>query len=150
MEEDDKGCQMIRLGVSGCFFWYRPTRVVPDQRPLNGCVCVCVALFSGVTVCWARFRQRRRFKEDGCLSRCPTITLLSRWRIPCPPTYRLAEGIDLILVYSQSDSVNIRIHSAWRKSTDCACSVTSSLTLQQSIMAHATEELQQHSVWKQL
>ena len=19
-----------------CFFWYRPTRVVPDQRPLNG------------------------------------------------------------------------------------------------------------------
>jgi len=41
MEEDDKGCLMIRLGVSGCFFWYRPTRVVPDQRPLNGCVCVC-------------------------------------------------------------------------------------------------------------
>ena len=25
-----------------CFFWYRPTQVVPDQRPLNGCVCVCV------------------------------------------------------------------------------------------------------------
>ena len=23
-----------------CFFWYRPTRVVPDKRPLNGCVCV--------------------------------------------------------------------------------------------------------------
>jgi len=21
------------------FFWYRPTRVVADQRPLNGCVC---------------------------------------------------------------------------------------------------------------
>jgi len=28
--------------VGECFFWYRPTRVVPDQRPLNGCVCVCV------------------------------------------------------------------------------------------------------------
>ena len=27
-----------------CFFWYRPTRVVPDQRPLNGCVCVCYTL----------------------------------------------------------------------------------------------------------
>jgi len=26
--------------VGECFFWYRPTRVVPDQRPLNGCVCV--------------------------------------------------------------------------------------------------------------
>ena len=23
------------------FFWYRTTLVVPDQRPLNGCVCVC-------------------------------------------------------------------------------------------------------------
>ena len=45
MEEDDKGCPMIMMGVSGtvgeCFFWYRPTRVVLDQRPLNGCVCVC-------------------------------------------------------------------------------------------------------------
>ena len=27
--------------VGECFFWYRPTRVVPDQQPLNGCVCVC-------------------------------------------------------------------------------------------------------------
>jgi len=23
-------------------FWYRPTRVVLDKGPLNGCVCVCV------------------------------------------------------------------------------------------------------------
>jgi len=30
--------------VGECFFWYRPTRVVPDKRPLNGCVCVCVLL----------------------------------------------------------------------------------------------------------
>jgi len=22
-----------------CFFWYRPTRVVPEQRPLNGACC---------------------------------------------------------------------------------------------------------------
>ena len=27
--------------VGECFFWYRPTRIVPDQRLLNGCVCVC-------------------------------------------------------------------------------------------------------------
>ena len=26
--------------VSECFFWYRPTRVVLDKGPLNGCVCV--------------------------------------------------------------------------------------------------------------
>ena len=25
-----------------CFFWYRPTRVVPDQRPLNGRCCCCL------------------------------------------------------------------------------------------------------------
>ena len=27
-----------------CFFWYRPTRVVPDTRPLNGCCCCCCIL----------------------------------------------------------------------------------------------------------
>jgi len=32
---------MIMMDVEWVsFFWYRPTRVVPDQRPLNGCVCV--------------------------------------------------------------------------------------------------------------
>jgi len=25
-----------------CFFWYWPTRVFPDYRPLNGCCCCCV------------------------------------------------------------------------------------------------------------
>ena len=30
--------------VGECFFRYRPTRVVPDKRPLNGCVCVCVCV----------------------------------------------------------------------------------------------------------
>ena len=30
------------MWVGECFFWYWPTRVVPDQRSLNGCVCVCV------------------------------------------------------------------------------------------------------------
>ena len=25
-------------------FWYRPTRVVPEKGPLNGCVCVCICL----------------------------------------------------------------------------------------------------------
>ena len=29
-----------------CFLWYRPTRVVPDQRPLNGRRCCCtIAVF---------------------------------------------------------------------------------------------------------
>ena len=28
--------------VGECFFWYRPTWVLPDNGPLNGCTCVCV------------------------------------------------------------------------------------------------------------
>ena len=31
--------------VGECFFRYWPTRVVPDKRPLNCCVCVCVYLY---------------------------------------------------------------------------------------------------------
>jgi len=31
--------------VGECFFWYRPTRVVPDKGALNGCVCVYVYIF---------------------------------------------------------------------------------------------------------
>ena len=34
-----------------CFFWYRPTRVVPDQRPLNGRCCCCSSVaFSALTL----------------------------------------------------------------------------------------------------
>jgi len=38
MSDDQDGCEWVS------FFWYQPTRVVPDQRPLNGCVCVCYLL----------------------------------------------------------------------------------------------------------
>ena len=43
--------------VGECFFWYRPTRVVSDQRPLNGCVCVCVC-FWGI---WSQLDWYRWF-----------------------------------------------------------------------------------------
>ena len=48
-----------------CFFWYRPTRVVPDKRPLNGCCCCCCCCCrtsSFCTVAWqlARFQLTRR------------------------------------------------------------------------------------------
>ena len=29
-----------------CFFWYRPIRVVLDQRPLNGRCCRCIEILS--------------------------------------------------------------------------------------------------------
>ena len=42
--------------VGECFFWYRPTRVVPDQRPLNGrCCCGCFKSPNG-----RMYKARRR------------------------------------------------------------------------------------------
>ena len=59
MEKDDKGSTLIRIGVRGeSSFWYRPTRVVPDQRPLNGrcCCCCCIGkTASGIQVKDANF-----------------------------------------------------------------------------------------------
>ena len=54
--------------VCECFFWYRPTRVVPDKGPLNGCVCVCI-----VTACVGPcVRQSRSlFKRWNCPTRIP-------------------------------------------------------------------------------
>jgi len=50
---------LVRIGVSGeSSFWYRPTRVVPDQRPLNGRCCCYVTFSSSVTV-------------DASTSHCP-------------------------------------------------------------------------------
>ena len=37
--------------VGECFFWYWPTQVVPDPRPLNGSVCVCVCVRACVRAC---------------------------------------------------------------------------------------------------
>ena len=43
-----------------CFLWYRPTRVVPDQRPLNGRCCCCSfvkCLLSFVKMSWMQQLQ---------------------------------------------------------------------------------------------
>ena len=60
-----------RVWVGECFFWYRPTRVVPDQRPLNGCVCVCVCV-------WYRLTQVVLEKTllDGCSSSKVIISVI--------------------------------------------------------------------------
>jgi len=51
MEKDDKGSTLIRIGVSGeSSFWYRPTRVVPDQRPLNGRCSLAVLFCCGAVL----------------------------------------------------------------------------------------------------
>ena len=69
MEKCDKGSTLTRMGVSGLMFllvqaypgchgqtavkwlllfifiFLRPTRVVPDKRPLNGCCCLYISIF---------------------------------------------------------------------------------------------------------
>jgi len=49
--------------ASECFFWYRPTRVVPDKRPLNGCCCCCLILLwrRCNTLCTSGFMDDVRF-----------------------------------------------------------------------------------------
>ena len=40
MSDDQDGCEWVNVS-SG-------TRVVPDQRPLNGCVCACACVWSSL------------------------------------------------------------------------------------------------------
>jgi len=74
MEEDDKGCPMIRLGVSGWVFRLVPAYPgCPGQKLLNGCVCVCV------NICES-YKQER-----GCLMHF--LNLLAVWW-PCAESAR--------------------------------------------------------------
>jgi len=78
-----------------CFFWYQPTRVVPDKRPLNGCVCVCVCLCVClcVSVC-------------VCLSVCLSVPL------------SLCLSVILSWLHYQPNSLPSTKVDAWRKKLD--------------------------------
>ena len=62
------------MWVDECFFWYRPTRVVPDQGPLNGCVCVrvraCVRACVCVCVCVSMLHVRLSLAGRICRLGC--------------------------------------------------------------------------------
>jgi len=72
MEEDDKGCPMIRMGVSGCVFLLVPAYPgCPGPKAVKRlCVCVCVC---GVCVCCVCV----------CLW-CVCVCVLSSFRNTCP------------------------------------------------------------------
>ena len=59
-----------------CFFWYRPTRVVPDQRPLNGRC--CLSLSSPLQSPYSRLRRRA------------AVVCRSSWRLCSAPCMRPA------------------------------------------------------------
>ena len=60
--------------VVECFFWSQPTRVVPGQRPLNGCVCVCCIMMLLI-------RRSSSARRKPC--QWPSIrTRPPEWKIP--------------------------------------------------------------------
>ena len=54
-----------------CFFWYRPTRVVPDQRPLNGrcCLLLYVIMTYDRDLHIKKVNQHGKNLGEGCLVR---------------------------------------------------------------------------------
>ena len=51
-----------------CYFWYQPTRVVPDKRPLNDCVCIIiiiVIIITNVSVClYSKYYEKTALLAD--------------------------------------------------------------------------------------
>jgi len=61
----------VRVGE--CFFWYWPTRVVPDKGPLNGCVYLVLLLMHFHDWQWCSQTQVASVSEYVC-----AFTLFSR------------------------------------------------------------------------
>jgi len=65
MSDDQDGCEWVNVYSGTGLGLY--TRVVPDKRPLNGCVCVCVcvcSVFVGPTMPFSYFRADTRVHEQ--------------------------------------------------------------------------------------
>jgi len=83
--------------VGECSFWYRPTRVVPDQRPLNGRCCCCSVASLCHCQLWFRTQHIGTYwhysrgmdlcngRPSVCLFICPIICLL---KVCCSGTGR--------------------------------------------------------------
>ena len=62
-----------------CFFWYRPTWVVPDQRPLNGCACSSKVNDSSNAICCGRnctANQLPQYRVCDLSTSCPATSQL--------------------------------------------------------------------------
>ena len=46
-----------------CFFWYWPTWVVPDKRPLNGCCCCCMLYHTFSRPCTTVYKEHKAKKK---------------------------------------------------------------------------------------
>ena len=90
--------------VGECFFWYRPTRVVPYQRPLNGCVC-CGNLWG--VVCASRTHTRLCRQSPSGLSDglCQRVTRVEIFKLTYAAELILA-GIEFHDIFGSWGNVN--------------------------------------------
>ena len=67
-----------------CSFWYRPTRVVPDQRPLNGrcCCCCCTVNYK---YCAIHTTEKKQFQKviihTFNMSQCTSFILGDKFKL---------------------------------------------------------------------
>jgi len=75
-------------------FWYRPTRVVPDQRPLNGrcCCCCCYTISNDFALFFIVYcRGFQPLSRYG-----PHRNSKLGWRTPRPKAHRLQPYVLLV------------------------------------------------------
>jgi len=85
--------------VGECSFWYRPTRVVPDQRPLNGrrrcCCCMCPSVHYTPVL----YRNDWTNRADFWHSTCPIVCYKEIWvssKIRVHPSGTLSQTPDSV------------------------------------------------------
>jgi len=122
MEEVDKGCLMIRMGVSGWMFLLVPAHPGSSgQRAVKWLyVCVCVYFFITVlfkTANWhGRWGEGRNYLLGICaifvVQTCKYIALLynQRPRTFTVECHELAEGCGVMLVVSSIFTTNVFTH----------------------------------------
>jgi len=113
-----------------CFFWYRPTRVVPDKRPLNGCCCYSTDAYASTLTLLVGRQQDCLERRTDCLHmvqlmpvhhKTPSSLALFKSWLALPFWYRFIQA-DLekrpINRYSSSSvilMVQIVILSCWKR-----------------------------------
>jgi len=81
MSDDQDGCEQLS------FSWYRPTQVVPNQRLLNGCVCVSMLplALSCEHLHLKRAHKNKLFLPSKYIIRLPRYHLPTKPPLQFPP-----------------------------------------------------------------
>jgi len=108
--------------VGECFFWYRPTRVVQDQRPLNG-RCCCCCCFPGLP----RWASTRKVKPNWILLKQDTVSGSAiSWGIrkSAPRSRQTTMPAPHHLVFYRPDALPVAQPTASKHWRYCSCQNT--------------------------